>query len=63
MFLFEKIDKNVKFNSLFLENSEKILFGPRKAGGFIIWGWKFYPSEPVSSLRFFTLEMGGRKKM
>ena len=32
LFLFEKIDKNIQINSLFLGNSEKYFLCPRKAG-------------------------------
>ena len=60
MFLFEKIDKNVQFNSLFLGNSWNLC--PRKAGCFFLTeDWKCYPSEAVSSSQFFALEMRERK--
>ena len=40
MFLFEKIDKNVQINSLFLGNSEIFYLCPRNLGDFFIWGVK-----------------------
>ena len=59
MFLFEKIDENVQFNSLFLGNSWN--FGVRvRQGVFLTEDWKCYPSEEVSSLQFFALEMRER---
>ena len=36
-FLFEKIDKNVQINSLFLGNSENFYLCPRNPGDFFIW--------------------------
>ena len=60
MFLFEKIDKNVQFNSLFLGNSWNFCVRVRQ-GAFLSEDWKCYPSEAVSSLQFFALEMRERK--
>ena len=60
MFLFEKIDKNVQFNSLFLGNSWNFCVCVRQ-GVFLSEDWKCYPSEAVSSLQFFALEMRERK--
>ena len=60
MFLFEKIDKNVRFNSLFLGNSWNFCVRVRQ-GVFLSEDWKCYPSEAVSSLQFFALEMRERK--
>ena len=60
MFLFEKIDKNVQFNSLFLGNSWNFCVRVRQ-GVFLSEDWKCYPSEAVSSLQFFALEMRERK--
>ena len=53
IFIFEKIDKNVQFNSLFSEIA-KIYLRPREAGSFLIYARteKSCPSEAVSSLRF-----------
>ena len=59
MFLFEKIDKSVQFNSVFLGNSW-IFFLRLRQAVFLSEDWKFYPSEAVSSLQFFALEMRGR---
>ena len=57
---FEKIDKNVQFNSLFLGNSWNFCVRVRQ-GVFLSEDWKCYPSEAVSSLQFFALEMRERK--
>ena len=56
MLLFEKIDKNVQFNSLFLGNSWNFCDRLRQ-GAFLYEDWKCYPYEAVSSLQFFALEM------
>ena len=61
MFLFEKIDKNFKFKFMFLGNSWNFYLCPLKAECFFSEGWKCYPSEAVSSLKFFALEMHERK--
>ena len=60
MFLFEKIDKNVLYNSLFLGNSWKFCVRVRQ-GAFLSEDWKRYPPEAVSSLQFFASEMCERK--
>ena len=60
MFLFEKIDKNVQFNFLFLGNTWNFCVYVRQ-GAFLSEDWKCYPSEAVSSLQFFYLEMRERK--
>ena len=59
MFLFEKIDKNVQFNSLFLGNSLKFYLCLLK--DFLSEDCKSHPSEAVSSLQFFVLEMRERQ--
>ena len=54
-FLFEKIDENIQFNSLFLRNSKKNYLCPRKAGYFFIWGLKkvvVLKQFPLYGLRF-----------
>ena len=38
--LFEKIDKNFQFNSLFLGNFQNFYLFPGKADGFFIWGYQ-----------------------
>ena len=61
MFLFEKIDKNVQFSSLFSEILKIFIWVPVRQGAFLSQDWKCYPSEAVSSLQFFALKMRGRK--
>ena len=60
MFPFEKIDKNVQFNYLFIGNSWNLCVRVRQ-GAFLYEDWKGYPSEAVFSLQFFTLEMREKK--
>ena len=61
MFLFEKIDKNVQFNSVFLGNSWNCCVRVRQGVFFLTEDWKCSPYETVSSLQFFALEIRGRK--
>ena len=62
MFLFAKIDKNVQFNSLFLGNSWNFCVRARQ-GAFLSEDWKCYPSEEMSSLQFFVLEIAWRESI
>ena len=59
MFLFEKIDNNFQFNSLFLWSSQ-IFFCPRKAGGFFMWELK--KTSFWSSVLFTVLPLEMRKR-
>ena len=56
MFLFQKIDKNVKFNSNLMFACVRV-----RQGAFLSENRKCYPSKAVPSLQFFTLEMRERK--
>ena len=52
MLLFEEIDKNIQFNSLFLGICETFVSARVRQVAFFRKDWKMFSSEAVFSLRF-----------